>query len=131
MTKRVLITGSRNWEDKKMIHAALDAEYEPGAILVSGACPTGADAIAEDYWGDELHGEVELHPADWAKYGRSAGPLRNAEMVNLGADICLAFIRNNSRGALGTVRLAQVARIPVNLFISGAEQNEEKSNESR
>lgn len=122
MSRRVLITGSRDWSDTRAIHDALDAYAEPGDTVVSGACPTGADAIAETYW--RTRGPVERHPADWSK-GRGAGPARNAHMVNLGADLCIAFIsdctsprcripgRHDSHGATGCARLAEAAGIPV------------------
>lgn len=114
--KRILVTGSRDWEDAAIIEAELNKAWRrfgcsPDVTLVSGNCPTGADHIAEQVW-YTLHLPVELHPANWAKFGKAAGPLRNREMVALGADLCLAFIKNNSKGASQCLALAQEDGIP-------------------
>lgn len=110
---RVLVTGSRSWENVFAIENTL--ELIEGAVggftLVSGACPTGADRIAEEYC-DRRGLPVERHPADWATHGRKAGFVRNAEMVATGANLCVAFIRNKSRGASMTADLAEKAGIP-------------------
>jgi len=117
---RILVTGSRDWNDGNVVsEAMLRATDHLGAnrggpviIVVHGACPTGADAIADRYasmWG----WRAESHPANWDDLGRSAGPLRNRHMVELGADVCLAFIKNASRGATHCARLAEKAGIPV------------------
>ena len=121
---RVLITGSRSWEDRAVIRVALRAVWDEhgrptDAILVSGACPSGADRIAEEIWA--ANGlAVERHPANWKPDGRlldrTAGFRRNAEMVATGADVCLAFIRAGSRGASHTARLAAASGLPTRIF---------------
>ena len=89
--RRILVTGSRTWDDEAAVRAALAPHYAPGAVLVSGACPEGADAIAERIWAG-WGGTVERHPADWAKHGRAAGAIRNGQMARLpGITECLAF----------------------------------------
>jgi hypothetical protein len=113
---RILVTGSRTWTNRTVIQSALrQAWMDLGAnhhcVLVSGHCPDGADAIAEAWWAQSGM-PVERHPANWLQYGASAGPRRNKEMVDLGADICLAFMVGQSKGTAGTIALAKAAGIP-------------------
>ncbi|GAA3172736.1 SLOG family protein [Nonomuraea roseoviolacea] len=109
-------------------------------VVVHGHCPRGADAIADSYCEDQAGWRdnagqvlaVEQHPADWTapcgqhcrtahrrrrgdgtSYCPTAGLTRNQQMVDLGADICLAFIRDDSRGATDCARRAARAGIEV------------------
>lgn len=114
---RVLITGSRDWTNVDAIRQILEAfsakfiKNDEKVTLVSGACPTGADALCEQI-AEELGWTIERHPADWNTHGKRAGFLRNAEMVKTNPDYCLAFIKNGSKGATMTANLSQKSGIP-------------------
>jgi SLOG family YspA-like protein len=109
MTSRILITGSRTWTDNTVIRDALAPYRSPGAVLVHGGA-RGADRIAAAIW-RRWGLLVEAHPADWS-IERAAGVIRNRRMVALGADVCLAFIREHSRGATHCADTAENAGIP-------------------
>jgi hypothetical protein len=113
---RILVTGSREWDDEASIRTALIAaasERPEGTdlIIVHGACPRGADAMA-DTWAKDYGCRVERHPAEWSRFGKQAGFIRNTVMVEAGVDECLAFIKDNSRGATHCAGLAEKAGIP-------------------
>lgn len=109
---RILVTGSRAWNSVQIIRETLARlrEAYPDAVLVHGAA-RGADQIAEHVW-DAWGLPVEGWPAQWDRYGNRAGYVRNATMVRLGADVCVAFIRNGSAGATMCADLAGKAGIP-------------------
>jgi hypothetical protein len=132
---RVLVTGSRDWDNHRIVAAELervaheyDLCYEPDEYgntlpdpdkmtVIHGACPTGADMWADEWAiGSCDMRLVERHPADWERYGKRAGFLRNAEMVESGVDLCLAFIKNDSKGASMTLRLAREAGVPTTVW---------------
>jgi hypothetical protein len=113
--KRILITGSREWQDEALLRDALDTAWgalggDPETVVVSGGA-WGADEMCQTW--AAIHGlQVERHPAEWSKHGKRAGFVRNAEMVALGADLCVAFIYGGSNGATMTANLAEKAGIP-------------------
>lgn len=132
---RVLVTGSRTWRDEQAIRDALAAvvsEHGPENVTVVHGAARGADEIADriaSAWGGGL--TVERHPADWdapcrptcrhgykiradrKPYCPSVGIYRNQAMVDLGADVCLAFQVGKSRGTADCIRRAEKADIPV------------------
>uniref|UniRef100_A0AAU7GZP9 DprA-like DNA processing chain A n=1 Tax=Streptomyces phage Scarif TaxID=3158858 RepID=A0AAU7GZP9_9CAUD len=123
---RVLVTGSRDWPDKDVVYSALDDAFSKCKgvfVVVHGDCPTGADKYADDWVRSMFAGgyfvKPERHPADWkGPRKRGAGFARNAEMVKLGADICLAFIHNESNGATHCAGLAEKGGIDTRIFRS-------------
>jgi hypothetical protein len=104
---RILVTGSRSWTDYDVIRAEIGlvvteriaehGESYPRIVVVHGGAQ-GADLLAARA-ARELRLRQEPHRADWQKYHRRAGYVRNEEMVKLGADLCLAFVLQCARAA--------------------------------
>lgn len=120
---RLLIAGSRNHQwtpyDSHALLIAVRKILEKThklPVLVHGGA-TGADTEAARVGQQLLNLPTEVHRADWSKYDRAAGPIRNKEMVNCGADLCLAFPDHpkgqGSRGTWNCIDLAHQAGIPV------------------
>jgi hypothetical protein len=118
VTLRILVAGSRDWTDRgtirrAMILAGQEAGVHPQeTTVVHGGCPTGADQIADEL-AREFGCRVEKVEADWGRWGKAAGPVRNQVLVDRGADKCLAFPLGESRGTRDCMRRAAAAGIPV------------------
>lgn len=115
---RVIVTGSRKWIDKHAVFSALEKLLRTSGpfVLVHGACATGADAMAEEWY--QLIGVDQgvmrvRKPAPWAELGDAAGPARNRQMIKDGADLVLAFPLLGGSGTQHTMRLAREAGIEV------------------
>src|ERR1700686_1473555 len=79
-----LICGGRKFADQAMFDEVMHklcGMWGCPAKIVHGACPTGADQMA-DAWGKHMALEVVPVPADWDKYDKAAGPIRNEEMLH-------------------------------------------------
>lgn len=130
---RVIVTGSRSWPDEQAVWRALGffvCEQCPDGdtvTVVHGGCPTGADHYASTWCALPMGDDVDVvaleerHPADWDRYGKAAGPLRNREMVDLGAELVLAFPlpgpRSLSRGTWDCIDAAAAHGIPVEIIV--------------
>ena len=108
---KVLITGSRHWSDKEAIERAI-ARANPNTIIEGGA--PGADAIAKEYAQKKSIKVIEVK-ADWDKYGKRAGPMRNSAMIAMKPDLVLAFSNDlsNDKGTRDTVNKATKKGIKV------------------
>ena len=72
----------------------------PDVCIVSGGAK-GVDTLAEMF-AEEFKLELKVIKADWEKYGRSAGPKRNEEMVKISNGV-IAFWDYKSRGTKTTI----------------------------
>ena len=76
---KLIIAGGRDYTRRKSDVAFLDGIKEQVTEVVSG-CYTGADAFGEKWaWRNGI--PVKQFPADWDRYGKPAGPIRNQQMA--------------------------------------------------
>jgi hypothetical protein len=94
---RLLVTGDREWKDRKAIERAFD-QFKPTSII-EGEC-RGLDLMARAV-AEERGIPVTPVPAKWEAFGKAAGHIRNGEMLDLGPDLVLAF-HNDFKKSKGT-----------------------------
>lgn len=120
---RVLVCGGRDYKDYLRVKEVLDNLHDEGGHpykkeiteIIHGDA-TGADTLAALWashtWkhnGDSI--EVKAFPADWNKHGKSAGYIRNKQMLDEGKpDLVVAF--PGGKGTTNMVQLAAKAGIP-------------------
>lgn len=109
MIKKVIVAGCRNYCNYKEAQKYIDLcisniRKEYTIVIVSGGA-TGADSLGERY---ALNNglKIERYPADWEKYGRSAGPKRNKEMVEI-CDYVICFWDKKSNGTKSLIQYAK------------------------
>ena len=124
---RIIITGGRDrgsTRDYEQVFQAFSTVVNPNCAeqaharftVIQGGCPTGIDSIACTL--AHLNGcKCETFPADWKKYRQAAGPIRNQEMADAGADLCLAFpSAGKSTGTWDMIRRACAAGIETRIY---------------
>lgn len=117
---KVLACGSRSWTDYGAIQGALSGLVEErGPFVVIHGAARGADRLAGAA-ARRLDFEVIEYPADWKRYGRRAGYVRNEEMLAAGPDLVVAFHRDGSRGTAHTIRLARDKGVEVVIYEAGS-----------
>ena len=103
---KLIVAGSRGFTDKRRVFEALDKLYKKRIDLeiVSGLAK-GPDTYGKE-WAEK--NEVPLHkfPADWDRFGKSAGYKRNEEMAKFG-DALAAFYDGKSKGTMHMINLAK------------------------
>jgi len=116
MSRRILVCGGRSYGKTQIIREVLaslsgpdDAPGSDPPTIVHGNA-RGADRYAA-LIAKELGYKVEPHPANWTRYGRSAGPIRNREMLNSGVVLVIAF--PGGRGTDDMVKQAEKAGVRV------------------
>lgn len=88
---KLIVAGSRGFSDYDLLCDRLDyylRDVSEPVEIVSGTA-AGADRLGERYARERGYG-LKLFPADWERYGKSAGYMRNIEMAKYGTH-CVCF----------------------------------------
>ncbi len=115
---RILVCGDRVWADeKKMQEVFDDLEYDHKDITIIEGEARGADLMARKL-GEKMGWDIEAYPANWIKYKKAAGPIRNTKMLKLNIDLVIAFHSDieNSKGTKHCITEAKRRGIPVTLI---------------
>lgn len=116
---KLIIAGSRKLDlddAKKKLNKFLFTFTEKYSIIevVSGTA-TGADTIGEQ-WALSNNVKVNRMPAEWNKYGRAAGPIRNEEMGDY-ADAAVVLWDGESRGSKHMIKYMYKLEKPCHIIL--------------
>lgn len=121
---RIIIAGGRNYRDYENLRKQVRSVFEKYGIdkeeaeIISGHA-AGVDQLGERF-AEENGILCTIFPANWSKYGRSAGFRRNVAMVNYAAEaehpLLVSFWDGESHGTGFTIQKAREKGIPVEIF---------------
>jgi len=113
--KKLAVVGSRTFDQEERVKKELKYVVDNTLIdtIVSGGAK-GVDTFAE-IWADENGLKKIIYPAQWDKFGRSAGYRRNVDIVE-NADAILVFWKEGSAGTKHTIEIAKKEDKP--LFVN-------------
>lgn len=106
---RVAIVGSRDFPHMDWVLREVSFLPQGSCVISGGARGVDRAAVLQ---AQEIGLETLVFPADWDKYGKRAGFLRNQQIV-MAADRIVAFWDGESKGTAHTISMAMRANKPV------------------
>lgn len=96
---KVIIAGSREFDNYDMLKEKCDKILsrkvnEGEEIVIVSGTAKGADTLGEKY-AEERGYKIERYPANWDKYGKRAGYLRNKKMAEV-SNACIVFLSSKA-----------------------------------
>jgi hypothetical protein len=88
---KVLVCGGRDFDSYGVVSKVLGDihQYHGITLLIHGRC-RGADMLA-DAWAKEYGVITYSSAANWKKYGKAAGPMRNRILLTKNPDCVVSF----------------------------------------
>jgi hypothetical protein len=112
---KVIIAGGRDFTSFPILEDCVNncLSNQNEVVIVSGNA-RGADILGEKYAYIHKH-TIDSHPANWDKFGKSAGYKRNEEMAKV-ADALIAFWDGKSKGTKHMIDLAKKYNLKIRVF---------------
>ena len=113
---KVIIAGGRDFHDYELLENKCDyylSNLDTDNIVIVSGMALGADTLGEKYAKRRGY-KIDYHPANWNKYGKSAGFIRNKEMVDI-ASAAICFWDGKSKGTKHTIDLCKEKGIPIKI----------------
>lgn len=111
---KLVVAGSRSFADFDRLSADLDyllSKKSPDEVEIVSGGASGADALAERY--ARSRGlAFRAFPADWRRWGKLAGPIRNRQMADYGSAV-VVYWDGRSRGSADMISSASAAGLRV------------------
>lgn len=102
----LIIAGTRTFNDYELLKKeVLKFIGEEKDITILDGCAEGADRLGRKL-AEEMGWSIIRHPANWKRYGSSAGPIRNEEMAQA-ATHCIIFWDGKSPGSRSMSHFAE------------------------
>lgn len=102
---KVIVAGGRDFDNYQLLCRRLDYFFQKIRPIIICGEAKGADALGRRY-AEEMGLEIMSFPAQWEKYGKSAGYRRNEEMAHI-ADGLVAFWDGESKGTKHMIEYMQ------------------------
>lgn len=104
---RVIVAGGRDFSDYEYLRSSLDFLLQniTGPIVIVSGTAKGADKLGEQYAAEKGYAVLRF-PADWDRFGKAAGYMRNEQMAK-NADVLVAFWDGTSKGTKNIIQLAK------------------------
>ena len=94
---KYIIAGGRDFNNRSVLYKVLNENrYSKNITEIVSGCARGADFLGIE-WADVYGLRITRFPAEWDKYGKSAGFIRNADM-GVYADAAIIFWDGESKG---------------------------------
>jgi hypothetical protein len=125
---RLLISGSRTYQDQVQFETFLNEHIKKlgvsmnDIVFISGGASKGADAFIEAMCKDNEHMHVIVYPADWDKHKKSAGYIRNNEMVAISSQM-VVWWDGVSKGTKHVIDAAKDASIRFRVYLVNGRPN--------
>ena len=120
---RIIIAGGRDFNNYNLLKETMwnifiDRPTDKSFVEIISGCANGADKLGILYAND--YGiNLKKFPADWDKFGKSAGYIRNKEMAKYAREengVLIAFWDGQSKGTRHMIDLANEYKLEVHVI---------------